>query len=127
MIATRPSRSRQQLPSFLFLCDADEAQQKSLEVPGWLSEIGVVGSYARSASAEQPERTRGIGQKLALQSSCRIVSRTFSLGTLVMMFRDFSSECVNCLLKHLIATWSEQFPDAPIGEQQVVLNSACFF
>lgn len=127
VIAPGQVESRQQLPSFLFLCDADEAQQKALEVPGWLSEAGVVGSYARSASAEQPERTVASAKSWLCNTHVDRQSNILPWDSGDDVLKISPVNASTAYLKHLIATWSEQFPDAPIDAQQVVLTVPASF
>ncbi len=125
LVAAGTVESRTALPSFLYI--GTEEETASLQLPWSASSRRVVGEYARRQSAEVPHRTV-VGAKSWLANS-RVDRHQPILPwdapddvekiTPVDASREY--------LEHLVAAWNHAMPDAPLGDQKVVLTVPASF
>lgn len=112
------------LPSFFYL---QKPLDSALSVPGIDNDRGVVGEYARRISAEQPERVVATAKSWLCHQG---IDRT---APILPWQSDAEIELISpveasaAYLRHLIASWELQFPDAPFREQQIVLTVPASF
>ena len=118
---------RNLLPSFLYLgTDADQ-EAKSLDVPWAKKRDFAVGELARKQSADVPTRTV-VGAKSWLAYS-KVDRRQPILPWSAPddVPKVSPVEASTRYLQHAVAAWSAAHPDAPIGQQQVVLTVPASF
>lgn len=126
LVAASTVDGRHSLPSFLYLAPEHEAQG-GLDLPWAGGRKFAVGDYARSQGAEMPDRT------VVAAKSWLCHSRIDRRAPLLPYNAPTDVEKVSPVtasqryLEHLVAAWHAQFPDAPIGEQQVVLTVPASF
>ncbi len=125
--APQQTESLAGLASFLYVPTSEEQTSGGLVVPGLPDYPTVNGAYARSHSAEAPERTIAAAKSWLCHSG---VDRHAPLlpwesGPEVTKF----SPVVACklLLRQLVDTWQATFPDAPLAEQAVTLTVPASF
>jgi hypothetical protein len=117
---------RKSLPSFLYIAPEHEAQG-GLDLPWASGRKYAVGEYARRQGADMPDRT------VVAAKSWLCHSRVDRRAPLLPYNAPLEVEKVSPVtasqryLEHLVAAWHQQFPDAPIGEQQVVLTVPASF
>ena len=117
--------SQTALPSFLYLGTKDEAG--SLDVPWSKKRRYAVGEAARRRGAEVPDRTV-VGAKSWLAHS--LVDRRQPIlpwNAPAEVDRLSPVEATQRYLEHIVAAWTQAFPDAPLAKQQVVLTVPASF
>ena len=116
---------RSALPSFIYL--AGDTAAGNLDLP-WSSDRDyAVGEFARHQSAEVPERT--VSAAKSWLSHRRVDRRAAILPWNAPDEVDKISpvEAAVRYLAHVVAAWQAAFPDAPLGEQNVVLTVPASF
>ncbi|PHR98175.1 MAG: molecular chaperone DnaK [Blastopirellula sp.] len=119
--------SQTSLPSFTYLGTPGEAEQGSLDVAWETGRDYAVGQWARTRSAEAPDRTVG-GAKSWL--SHHKVDRQqailpFNVGDDLPKISPV--EASRRYLNHLVEAWNQAFPDSPLIDQKVVLTVPASF
>lgn len=116
--------ARSSLASFCYLAAEPRA---SLDLPWDSRRNYCVGELARRQSAEQPERT--ISAAKSWLSHARVDRRAPILPWQAPQDVEKISPVTAAqrYLEHLVAAWSAAFPDAPVGEQEVVLTVPASF
>lgn len=125
LVAPGSVESRTVLPSFLYL--GTEAEAGTLEVPWAQGRTFAVGEAARRRGAEVPDRTV-VGAKSWLGHS--LVDRRQPIlpwNAPPRVEKVSPVEASRRYLEHMVAAWAQAFPDAPIGEQEVVLTVPASF
>lgn len=119
--------ARTLLPSFLYIPTEEERQAGIFALPWETEAFWVVGEVARRQSAEVPHRTVGAAKSWLCYS--RVDRRQPILpwnapADVPKVSPVFASQKY---LEHLAAAWRQAFPEAPIGEQLVVLTVPASF
>lgn len=125
LVAPGSVEARTVLPSFLYL--GTEAEAGTLDVPWAQGRTFAVGEAARRRGAEVPDRTV-VGTKSWLGHS--LVDRRQPIlpwNAPPRVEKVSPVEASRRYLEHLVAAWGQAFPDAPIGEQEVVLTVPASF
>lgn len=124
LVSSGTIESRTSLPSFLFLADKPDA---GYDLPWAEGRDYVVGEWARRQSAEVPDRTVG-GAKSWLAHSRVDRHQPILPWNAPPDVRKISPVTASKrYLEHLVAAWSQQFPDAPLHRQKVVLTVPASF
>jgi len=124
LVAAGTLETQDHLPSFLFLSDKADP---SFDLPWSKKRDYVVGEWARRQSAENPDRTvSGAKSWLAHHRVDR------HQPILPWNAQDDVPKVSPVLasqryLEHLVAAWAQQFPKAPLSQQQVVLTVPASF
>jgi hypothetical protein len=115
------------LPSFLYLGTDADVEARSLDVPWAKKRDFAVGELARKQSADVPTRTV-VGAKSWLAYS-KVDRRQPILpwNAPEDVPKLSPVEASKRYLEHAVAAWAAAFPDAPIGQQQVVLTVPASF
>ncbi|EMI15527.1 heat-shock chaperone protein [Rhodopirellula maiorica SM1] len=118
--------ARDSLPSFLYL--PRESEVESLRT-AYNSDPagGVVGAYARSQAAENPQRVVVAAKSWLCHSSVGRTDAVLPWQSPPEVNKVSAYECTVRFLSHLVAAWNEQHTDAPLREQQVVLTVPASF
>lgn len=124
LVAEDTIEKRSSLASFCYLA-TDESS--TLAVPWAETRKYCVGELARRQSAEQAEQT--VSAAKSWLSYGRVDRRAAILPWQSPAPVEKISPVVAAqrYLEHLVAAWTEQFPDAPIAEQDVVLTVPASF
>ncbi len=129
VVAANTVEPRSTLPSFLYLTTVAEAAQGAFSLP-WsdgLSATRVLGEWARQRSAEAPTRTVAAAKSWLCHH--RVDRRQEILPWQAPAEIDKVSPvtAARCYLQHLAAVWGQAHPEAPLGEQAVVLTVPASF
>ncbi len=133
LVAPATSENRDSLPSFLYLPTETELQGADyyLSSPPRKPKSGpfsVVGEIARKRSAEVPDRTVSAAKSWLCHSK---VDRRQPILPWNASEKDVPKIspllATQHYLEHLIAAWEDEFPDAPIAEQEIVLTVPASF
>jgi molecular chaperone DnaK (HSP70) len=130
VVASGQVESRTSLPSFLYLprdqeVDALEVHNEHARFPS--STEGVAGVYARQQAADNPQRVIVAAKSWLCQRKVDPDSPVLPWQSPDEIPRVSAVECTGIFLRHLVAAWQAQFPDAPIDQQQVVLTVPASF
>jgi hypothetical protein len=127
LIASGTVESRTSLPSFVYLTGQHERSDGAFDLPWAQGREFAVGELARRQAAEVPDRTVGAAKSWLCHGH---VDRR---GEILPFNAPHDVEKISPVmasqryLEHLIAAWEQAFPDAPIGEQVVVLTVPASF
>lgn len=130
VVASGQIESRTSLPSFLYLprdqeVDALEVTSEHARFPS--STEGVAGVYARQQAADNPQRVIVAAKSWLCQRKVDPDSPVLPWQSPDEIPRVSAVECTGIFLRHLVAAWHAQFPNAPIDQQQVVLTVPASF
>jgi hypothetical protein len=134
LVAPGVVESRTTLPSFLYLAAEHEATGGVFDLP-WRKALSqkergpaiVVGELARRQSAENPERTVAGAKSWLAHSKVDRHQPILPWGAPAEVAKISPVTASRRYLEHLVAAWQHAFPDAPIGEQVVVLTVPASF
>lgn len=126
---TAPStvEARPLLPSFLYLGTKAEAATQAYDVPWACGRDFAVGDLARRQSADLPERTVGAAKSWLAYSKVDRHQAILPWGAGDDVPKVSPVTAARRYLEHLIAAWTQAFPNAPISEQQVILTVPASF
>lgn len=127
LVAPSTVEPRPLLPSFLYVGAKPEASTGAYDLPWSTGRDFVVGEYARRQSADFPDRTVGAAKSWLAYSRVDRHQAILPWGAGDDVSKVSPVTASKRYLEHLIAAWSQAFPDAPIGEQQVVLTVPASF
>lgn len=118
--------SRKSLPSFLYL--PRETELESLKAPfGFDPASGVVGVYARTQAAENPQRVVVAAKSWLCHGSVSPTDPALPWQAPPDVAKVSAFDCTVRFLSHLVAAWNLKHPDAPLSDQQVVLTVPASF
>ena len=118
--------SRLSLPSFLYL--PREAEIESLKTPLVDDPAGgIAGHYARQQSAENPQRVVVAAKSWLCHGSVGRTEAVLPWQSPAEVTKVSAFDCTQRFLSHLAAAWHAAHPDAPLGDQQVVLTVPASF
>ncbi|MBI1346889.1 Hsp70 family protein [bacterium] len=126
---TAPStvEARPLLPSFLYLGTKAEAATQAYDVPWASGRDFAVGDLARRQSADLPERTVGAAKSWLAYSKVDRHQAILPWGAGDDVPKVSPVTAARRYLEHLIAAWTQAFPEAPISDQQVILTVPASF
>ena len=127
LVSPQSVERRKSLPSFLYLARSGESESREFDLPWAENREFAVGEVARSQSSENPDRTVGTAKSWLCHSQ---VDRHQSI--LPWKAPDHVAQvspvtASQRYLEHLVAAWTQKFPDAPIAQQQIVLTVPASF
>ena len=127
LVAPNTIESRTLLPSFLYIPTPQEREAGIFSLPWDPDPEFVAGEFARRQGAEVPHRTVGAAKSWLCYS--RVDRRQAILPwNAPPEVRKVSPVLTSQkYLEHLARAWEQAFPDAPIGEQLVVLTVPASF
>lgn len=125
--APQQTESPTSLPSFLYVPTADESASGTLTVPDLPDYPTVQGSYARSISAERPERTIAAAKSWLCHAGVDRHAPILPWGSDDDVTKFSPVVACKWLLRQLVDTWEIQFPEAPLSEQLVTLTVPASF
>lgn len=118
--------ARDSLPSFLYLPrdgEVDALRTAFATDPA----SGVVGAYARSQAAENPQRVVVAAKSWLCHSGVGRTEAALPWQSPPEVSKVSAQDCTVRFLSHLVAAWNDQHPDAPLRDQQVVLTVPASF
>jgi len=125
------------LPSFLYLPRENEVDSLRInasvlphgECPTSFPDPaeGVVGTYARQQSADNPQRVVVAAKSWLCHAKVGRTDAVLPWQSPEEVPKVSALDCTRRYLQHLIAAWHASFPDAPIDQQQVVLTVPASF
>lgn len=127
LVAPGTIERRTTLPSFLYLARDHEVASGNLDLPWASGRSFVVGEYARRQAAESPERTICAAKSWLCYSRVDRHQPILPWGAPPEVPRISPVTAAQRYLEHLVAAWHDQFPDAPINQQRVVLTVPASF
>ena len=125
LVAPGTVEARSTLPSFLYL--GTEAEAGTFDLPWAAGRTFAAGEAARRRGAEVPDRTV-VGAKSWLGHT--LVDRRQPIlpwNAPERVEKVSPVEASRRYLEHLVAAWTQAFPDAPLAEQEVVLTVPASF
>lgn len=124
-IETLPS-----LASFNYLANPEEAQEDAFRLP-WHNSADegqtVVGSLARTRSAQAPDRTVSASKSWLSHAKVDRRGSILPWSAPAEVAKISPVVAAKQYLKHLVAAWQQQFPQAAISDQIVVLTVPASF
>jgi hypothetical protein len=118
--------SRDSLPSFLYL--PREGELESLKTPLLDDPAGgVAGHYARQQSADNPQRVVVAAKSWLCHGRVGRTEAVLPWQSPPEVHKVSAFDCTQRFLTHLVAAWHAAYPDAPLGDQQVVLTVPASF
>jgi hypothetical protein len=127
LVATGTVESRTALPSFLYLASEHETGNGAFDLP-WQNEPDfAVGELARRQAADVPDRTVGAAKSWLCHSRVDRRQPILPWNAPVEIAKVSPVTAAQRYLEHLIATWQDAFPDAPVSDQIVVLTVPASF
>ncbi len=118
--------NRASLPSFLYLPTASEVEQDVYQTD-WNSGSDVAGELARRNSADVADRTVGGAKSWLGYEKVDRRQPILPWQAPSDVPKVSPVEATRRYLEHLVAAWTKRFPDAPLGEQQVVITVPASF
>lgn len=127
LVTSATTESRASLPSFMYLGAEHETEGGNLDVPWDSGRRFAVGQFARDQAAEMPERTVAAAKSWLCHS--RVDRRQPILPWNAPAEVDKVSPVVASqrYIEHLAAAWNQTHPEAPLGQQQVMLTVPASF
>ncbi len=119
--------ARNSLPSFTYLATDAEAQGGACDLPWQPGADYAVGEFARRQSADNPDRTVGAAKSWLCQSRADRHSRILPWQAPDDGPKISPVDASQRYLEHLVEAWDARFPDAPLGDQHVVLTVPASF
>ncbi len=114
------------LPSFLYLGPEHEAAAGAFNLP-WGARPYAVGAWARRQAADVPTRTVAAAKSWLAHSRVNRREAILPWNAPADVPRVSPVTAARHYLEHLAAAWNAAFPDAPFGQQQVVLTVPASF
>ena len=127
LVAANTIESRPMLPSFLYLCTADESAAHTFALPWSDDATFATGHAARNLSAEFPDRTIGAAKSWLGHSKVDRHQAILPWQASSDLTKISPVTASQRYLAHLVAAWHQAFPDAPLAEQHVVLTVPASF
>lgn len=119
--------SRTSLPSFTYIAHASAQGQGALDLPWASDRTSAVGELARRRSAEAPDRTVGASKSWLCHHAVDRRSPILPWNAPAEVEKISPVAAAQQYLQHLVDAWHYQFPDDPIGQQQIVLTVPASF
>jgi len=127
LVAAGTIESRESLPSFAYLATEAETNNQSLDLP-WASEAKTaVGEFARTRSADAPNRSVVSAKSWLCHHDVDRRAPILPFNAPDDVAKISPVEATRQYLAHLAAAWNQQFPESPIQQQQVVLTVPASF
>ena len=127
LVAAGTVEAHESLPSFVYLATEAEANNQSLDLP-WPSETKTaVGQFARTRSADAPNRSVVSAKSWLCHNKVDRRAPILPFDAPDDVGKISPVEATRQYLAHLAAAWNHKFPDTPIQQQQVVLTVPASF
>lgn len=127
LVAANTIEQRQSLPSFSYLATESESGGGALDLPWSENRTFATGTYARSKGADTPDRTVGASKSWLCHNKVDRRAPILPWNADNDVAKISPVTAAQQYLQHLAAAWLHQFPDAPLGDQHVVLTVPASF
>ena len=127
LVAAATVENHPSLPSFLYIGAEHDVKSKSLDLPWTKKRDFAVGRFARTQSAEVPDRTVGAAKSWLCHSRVDRRQPILPWNAPPDVPQVSPVTASQRYLEHLVAAWQQAFPDDAIAEQQVVLTVPASF
>ncbi len=127
LVATGTVESRDSLPSFAYLASEHELGKGAFDLPWAEGRDYAVGELARRQSAEVPDRTVGAAKSWLCHGRVDRHGEILPWQAPAEVSKISPVAASRRFLEHAAAAWHDAFPDAPIGDQTVVLTVPASF
>ena len=127
LVAAGTVEARHMLPSFTYLANPHETQGGALDLPWAAGRTFAVGEMARRQAAEVPQRTVGAAKSWLAHSRVDRHQPILPWNAPEEVHKISPVTASQRYLEHIVAAWHAAFPDAPIGQQHVVLTVPASF
>jgi hypothetical protein len=127
LVSSGTVESRTLLPSFTYLANPSEAAGAALDLPWAKNRDFAVGEYARRQGAEVPDRTVGAAKSWLAYSRVDRHQPILPWGAGEGVAKISPVTASQRYLEHMVAAWHAEHPEAPVGEQLVVLTVPASF
>lgn len=127
LVAAGTVESLGSLASFLYLAREHEIGQGAFDLPWAAGRDFAVGEVARRQSAEVAERTVGAAKSWLCHGRVDRRGEILPWNAPPDVPKISPVTATRRYLEHLIATWEQAFPDAPLADQLVVLTVPASF
>ena len=121
------TETRHSLPSFMYLAPEHETGEGAFDLPWAKDRNFVVGDFARRRGAEAPERTVSAAKSWLCHSRVDRRQPILPWDAPAEVNKVSPVKATQTYLEHLAAAWAVKFPEAPLGEQRVVLTVPASF
>ena len=127
LVSAGTTETRPSLPSFAYLASEAEAKDGAFDLPWSTDRRFAVGELARLRSAEAPQRTVGGAKSWLCHNKVDRRQPILPWNAPKDVEKVSPVTATQRYLEHLVATWEQQFTDAPFAEQQIVLTVPASF
>lgn len=127
LVAGNTSESLSSLPSFCYLGTNQEKENEAFELPWSNQQDFAVGSWARTRSAEVPDRTIGAAKSWLCHSQVNRREAILPWNAPEEVEKISPVVASQRYLEHLVATWNQAHPEADFSEQKIVLTVPASF
>jgi hypothetical protein len=127
LVGSGTVESRTLLPSFTYLANPSEAAGGAFDLPWAQQRDFAVGEYARRQGALVPDRTVGAAKSWLAYSRVDRHQPILPWGAPESVAKISPVTASQRYLEHMVAAWQEAHPEAPVGEQLVVLTVPASF
>src|SRR3954454_10474273 len=127
LVAAGTVEERSVLLSFLYLGTDAEAGSGSLDLPWEKRRQYAVGALAQRQAADVPMRTVAAAKSWLAYSKVDRHQPILPWDAPAEVAKVSPVEASRRYLRHLVDVWTAAFPDAPVGQQQVVLTVPASF
>ncbi len=127
LVAAGTMESRTALPSFAYLATKEEAKGDPYKLSWAKKRDFAVGELARKQAADVPDRTVGAAKSWLCYSRIDRREAILPWGAQDEVDKISPLTASEWYLAHLVAAWNEQFPQAPLADQAVVLTVPASF
>ena len=127
LVGASTVEAKSSLPSFLYLGTEAEGKSEALDLPWTTHADHAVGAMAHRQAAETPTRTVVAAKSWLAYSKVDRRQPILPWGAPADVKQVSPVEASTRYLRHLVAAWEAAMPDAPFGEQEVVLTVPASF
>jgi hypothetical protein len=127
VVAANTCEPLMSLASFSYLPNAAEAAEDTYPLPWGRSGKAVLGSLARTRSAEAPDRTIGASKSWLGYAGVDRRSAVLPWNAPADVEKISPVSAATQYLAHLVAAWEHQFPNSSFRDQHVVLTVPASF
>ncbi|TYL48016.1 Hsp70 family protein [Marinomonas sp. IMCC 4694] len=125
-IAAGQVDARPSLPSFVYFPHQTEFLESDLQLP-WGKAPSVVGQLARELGAKSAGRLVQSAKSWLCHSRVNANDPILPVDALAEVEKVSPAQVTQDLLAYLVNAWAQQFPNAPISEQDVVITVPASF
>ena len=126
LVAAGQVEGRHALPSFVFLPNLAQFDPQQLSLP-WQQDYPLAGQFARELGQKTPDRLVSSAKSWLCHSQIDRRSGILPIEAPEDIEKVSPFSASKIYLQHLHNAWAQQFPDAPLNEQQLVITVPASF